>query len=299
MTSTLSRFCCPACGAALTPWLRELTLSDAVEIDASDTWLLPGGTFTRDDGPLQLRGPHLPKHPWLLAPIDEPWLRPHPDHMRTLGCCGMSFRPDLPNLTCPCGQEVGFGYRDCCNPHWYALHESVRREQTADPEPPPPVDEHLAKLRALVDGPLPPLAAWPPNNVHTFPGDLETWKQAPRLRDMGLWCGGGIEAPTLLLRSMQLPPATAFHIPIRWPQLVRSLVLGEQPWGTPRVPLTWQAHRTPAVASAPRTTATVQVSRADAAVLLTVRQDRDTWAVRISASRWRAAWTHLRRRVTG
>lgn len=297
MTSTLSRFCCPACGAALTPWLRELTLGEAAATHASGTWLLPGGTFVRRDGPLQPAGPALANHPWLLPPIDERWLRPHPDQARTIGCCGMNYRPDLPNLTCPCGQEVGFGHRDCCGPHWYALHQSVLREQTDDPAPLTALDGPLAQLRALVAGPLPAITAWPPNNKSTYPWDVDTWKAAPRLRDVGLHCGGGVEAPMLMLRSMQLPTGTALYVPIRWPQLVRSLVLAEEPWGTPAVPLTWQADHATPLSPGPRTTTTVQLTRSTTTVLVTVWQGHDTWAVRISASRWRSAWARLRRRA--
>lgn len=294
MQPRLSRFGCPRCAAPLTPWLRELTLPEARATLESETWMLPGGTFVHRDGALlagRLAVPVQGQYPWLLAPLGPAFLREHPEAVRTIGCCGLSFVPGLPNLVCPCGQEVGFGYRDCCNPHWYALHASVTVEQRDDPAPSGPPDERLAQARALVAGALPAVAAWPANRPHVEHADPSTWRAAPRLRDLGLQCGGGVESPLLMFRSTQLPRATALVVPIPWAQLVRFMVLAEEPAGCPDVPLTWQFGA--------RDAPTVQVARSGTTVLITVWQREHTWAVRISASRWRKAWMRLRRRAAG
>jgi hypothetical protein len=91
-----------------------------------------------------------------------------------------------------------------------------------------------------------------------------------------------------MLRSTPLPTATALVVPIPWPQLVRLLVLAEPPYGSPDVPLTWQAGHQDAP--------TVQVSCSGTTVLVTVWQREHSWAVRTSRSRWCAAWARLRRR---
>jgi hypothetical protein len=157
--STRSRFCCPRCNAALTPWSRALALADAVCLQGDQTWLVPAGWFVRRDSVL-LRGSSYfaagpPTFSWLFAPLTSWWLRTHPDPMRSIGCCGLaSYGPDAPNLVCACGHEVGLGYRDCIGPHWYALHESVVREDAADDAPPPAIAERLARARELVEAPI-------------------------------------------------------------------------------------------------------------------------------------------------
>lgn len=288
--SRSSRFCCPACGAALTPWLRELTLGEALAIRESRTWLLPGGTFAHRYGPLlrdSQAGPPMADYPWLLPPLGERWLRAHPDRGRWQGCCGMSYCVGQPNLVCPCGQEVGFGYRDCCNPHWYALHEAVVVEVADEPEPQPPWRERLARARARVDASLPEMTRWVPRGSGVYHGDASTWDEALRLVDVRLACGGGAAEPALMLASAQLPAGSALVLPIPWSQLARLLVLDEQPWGSPDVPLTWQRMGE----SVPH----VQVSQRGRTVLVTSWRGTESGAVRIDTGRWIRAWARLRR----
>ena len=282
-----SRFSCPRCNAALTPWLRALELADAVCLHTSQTWLVPAGWFVRRDSELlrgaDLRG-DLPTFPWLFAPLTSFWLRVHP--MRAFGCCGMAFSgPDAPNLLCACGHEVGIGHRDCIGPHWYALHESVVREDAVDDAPPAAIAQRLARARELVTASI-ARAAHAPREGSVIGLDISDWQKALHLADVQLECGGGIDDPALVIASPQLPEGARLSVPTPWCQLVRSLVLGEQPWGQLALPLTWKRERLEEQH--------VRLLRHKRRILLTVCGERTGWAVTMSSKAWKAAWARLR-----
>lgn len=282
-----SRFCCPSCGAALTPWLRELELAEAVNLSEDETWAVPGGWFVRRDAPL-LAGTYLAEgateYPWLLAPLSARWLRVHGELMRRVGCCGLSFG-GLPNLLCACGAEVAGGYGDCIGAHWYALLASVVREQAADGERPIDVATRLARARELAGAPIAAEGCTLPRAV-IYLDDPGSWGPALRLSDVRLGCGGGVGEPALVIESAQLPGGDALVLPIPWCQLVRLLVLDETPWADPQVPLTWKRGEGPQV----------QVARSEGRVLLTVWRRHESAAVTLDANRWTDAWADLRGR---
>lgn len=282
-----SRFCCPRCHAALTPWLRALELAEAACLRASQTWLVPAGWFLRRDSEL-LRGADLradlPTFPWLFAPLTRWWLHVHP--MRAGGCCGMAFTgPDAPNLLCACGHEVGIGYRDCIGPHWYALHESVVREDAVDEAPPVAIAEGLARARELVTAPI-TTAAHDPKGGSVIGLDTADWQEALHMSDIQLECGGGIDDPALVIASPQLPEGARLIVPIPWCQLLRPLVLGEQPWGELALPLTWKRERLEEER--------VRLLRRKRRILLTVWGKQKKWAVTMSPKAWKSAWARLR-----
>ena len=287
MQSTRSRFRCPRCGEALTPWLRALDLADAVCLQLCHTWLLPAGYFLQRESAL-LRGSYLaspPAFPWLFAPMTSWWLRVHPDRIRTSGCCGMNFVPGAPNLVCACGHEVGIGYKDCLGPYWYSLHESVVREDAADETPPRAIEERLARARERVEAPIPTTAYDPgKGSAGLF---VETWHEARNLSDVEVDYGGGIDAPALVITSPQLPVGATLIVPIPWCQLVRFLVLGEQPWGEVALPLSWKGDGLEEQQ--------VQLTRRKRRLLLTVwGPGQASWAVTISPKAWAAEWARLR-----
>lgn len=284
-----SRFCCPRCNAALTPWSRALELADAVCLQGSQTWLVPAGWFVRRDSTL-LRGADLredlPTFPWLFAPLSGWWLRTHPDPMRSVGCCGMAFSgPGAPNLLCACGHEVGIGHRDCIGPHWYALHESVIREDALDEAPPAAIAQRLAQARELVRAPM-TRVAHDPKGGSVIGLDTSDWHEALHLADVQLECGGGFDDPALVIASPQLPEGARLIVPIPWHQLVRPLVLAEQPWGEMALPLTWKSERSDEQH--------VRLLRRKRRILLTVWGKRTGWVVTISLKAWKAAWARLR-----
>lgn len=288
MSGSLSRFHCPQCDTVLTPWLRPLAIAEALCPQSSWTTLVPAEHFVHRDDPV-LRGqawPHLVDYPWRLAPLSERWMMHHPDIQRTIGCCGLSYRgPEHPNLVCACGEAVGLGYCDCCGPHWYALHASVRREEAEDEEMPLDLAAGLAHLRRICGGPAATIAATRDNNnvvLHDEPG---RWSAALRLTTLGLACGGGEADPELLLTSPQLPDGIPLVLPIPRGQLVRLIVLQSVPWGEPELPMTWQGDRS----GAPQ----VQVSRRDERVLVTLWPGQTVNAVTVPAAAWTAAWVQL------
>lgn len=217
MTPIRTRFRCPRCDKKLTPWSRALELADAVYLQGERTWLLPAGWFVRWDSEL-LRGAsmahRLPSFPWLFAPLTSFWLRVHPDPRRTVGCCGLAcFGPDVPNLLCACGHEVGLGYRDCCGPHFYSLHESVVREDAPDEAPPTAIPERLARARELLGATIPG-AAYDPGSRGVSSAFPETWHSAPLLHEVRLECGGGLDEPALGITSPQLPEGARLIVPL-------------------------------------------------------------------------------------
>jgi hypothetical protein len=283
------RFLCPRCRSALTPWLRELTLGEAICQRANATSLLPGGFFAHRDAPLFGDDffPPYESFPWLLAPLGEKWLAKHPDPARTVGCCGLAHHgEDKPNLRCPRGHDVGIGYRDCSGPHWYALHQEVERQSEPDPTPLADPAPKLDRARALVDHAPPPLAHFLGAGTDVFHDEPNQWLDALWLEAPSLECSGGQEAPSLVLRGKGLPDGQALFLPTPWPVLVRLLCLDEALWGSTDLPLTWQGHE-------PRT---INVSRYGDFVLLTVdRRDptgRDS--VVFDAAEWAGAWARLR-----
>jgi hypothetical protein len=283
----LRRFLCPRCGATLTPWLRALSLAEAQASFESRTWLVPGGWFLHCD---ELRAGAwdggLRAYPWLIAPLPPRWLRPHPDPLRSGGCCGMGFDEERPNLVCACGHEVGIGYRDCCNPQWYALREQVGQAELDDPAPPQGVAHGLARARAIVDGT--PVAAAPCTVGRGVDlDDPSSWSAAPRLHELRLSCSGGEADPVLAIESPELPAGAALVVPVPWVVLVRMIALGERPWGAPEVPLPWQSMR----AAAP----IVHLSGRRKVVLMTVwGPGAQASAVRFTAAAWAGAWARLR-----
>lgn len=283
----LSRFRCPRCDAAVTPWLRPLPTADALCPQSSHTWLLPAEHYLRHDDPHlhPHRSPKLADYPWCLPPLPGRWLEHHPDQQRTIGCCGLSYRgPDLPNLVCPCGEPIGLGYCDCCGPHWYALHRSVRHEQTDDDDPPPDLTAGLAHMQRLCAGPPSPLPAARDRLRTLCHDDTDDWRAALPLTTLDLTCSGGDADPELRLTSPQLPGPLVLPIPRG--QLLRLLVLQSVPWGDPDLPMTWQGDRHPA----PQ----VQVSRHADRILLTLWPGQSTAAITMPAAAWSAAWTRLR-----
>jgi hypothetical protein len=266
--------------------LRSLELAEALCPQADQNWLVPAGWFVRRDSPL-LHGVYLsppPTFPWLVAPLTSWWLDVHPDPMRTSGCCGLSFRPpDTPNLLCGCGHEVGIGYKDCIGPHWYALHESVVREDTVDDAPPLPISDRLGRMRERVEAPI-TWTAHNPGGRGAWFRDVTTWHEARHLGDIRVEVGGGIDAPMLVMTSPQLPEGSGLIVPIPWWQLVRHLVLAEQPWGEIALPLLWKTAQHQ-----------VHLTRRKRRLLLTLWEKGDAaWAVTISPKAWRAAWVRLR-----
>ncbi|WAS99101.1 hypothetical protein [Nannocystis punicea] len=285
-----SRFCCPRCGEALTPWVRRLELAEAVNLHDSHTWVLPSGWFVRRDSGL-LPAPHLSErpanYPWVFAPMSKWWLGVHSDPRRTVGCCGLaSYGPELPNLVCACGQEVGLGYRDCLGPYWYSLHESVVHEQEVDPDPPRGIAERLARLRERVAGPIARMGYDPGGRHASHQHDPPSWDATLRLAEVTLDCGGGVDEPALVIESQQLPAGAQLVVPLPWCQLVRLAALGEQPWAETESPLTWKHERR----GGPR----VCVSRRKRRVLLTAwGPGSASWAVTIAVRAWADAWARL------
>ncbi|PCC75464.1 hypothetical protein SAMN02745121_00003 [Nannocystis exedens] len=285
-----SRFRCPRCGEALTPWSRELELAEALNPFESQTWLLPSQWFVRRDHP-RLRdsylGGHPASYPWLFAPLTRWWLRVHPDPRRTAGCCGLACcGADLPNLVCACGLEIGLGYRDCAGPHWFALHETVVHEQAVDPTPPRSIAGRLARLRQRVGRPI-ARPGYDPGGRNAWHRERTTWNEALRLRAVTIDCGGGSEDPALVIESPQLPAGAQLVVPLPWCQLVRLVVLGEQPWAESESPLTWMS----GAREGPR----VCVSRYRRRVLLTAwGPGQASWAVTIEVRAWAEAWAGLR-----
>jgi hypothetical protein len=271
--------------------MRALALADAVCLQGAQTWLVPAGWFVRRDSELlrgaDLRG-HLPTFPWLFAPLTRWWLRLHPDPRRTVGCCGLNFfGADAPNLLCACGHEVGIGHEDCIGPHWYSLHESVVREDVADDAPPTALAERLARARELVEAPI-TRVSHDPKGGSVIGGDTYGWHTLLHLADVNLEYGGGIGDPALVIGSPQLPEGARLIVPIPWCQLVRPLVLAEQPWGELALPLEWESRGTDEQRLRAR------LSRRKRRILLTVWKKRTGWAVTISAKAWKAAWARLR-----
>lgn len=284
---SLSRFLCPRCDAALTPWLRPLPTADALCMTSSWTWLLPAEHYLhREDPRLGAPWNSFTDYPWLIPPQPERTIKHHPDGQRTIGCCGLSYRgPEHPNLVCACGEEIGIGYCDCCGPHWYALRASVRREESEEEDPTAELAAGLAHLRRICSGAATPMvAARDPNNV-VLHDDVESWPGARRLIEIGLACSGDEADPELLLTSPQLPDGLPLVLPIPWCQLVRLIVLQVTPWGEPELPMTWQGDRK----GAPQ----VQVSWRDGLVLLTLWPGQTVTAVTFPAAAWTAAWARL------
>lgn len=286
---TLRRFHCPRCDAALTPWLRELTLADALCTQESGTWLMPAGFFARRGTALLDAWPTAPfaAFPWLLAPQDERWIKPHPDMNRTIGCCGLSFRgEEFPNLVCPCGHEVGVGYRDCCGPHWYRLHESVVTRDSEDARPLRDLDARLARARQVVTSARPEREVFTSSATDAYAGDPSTWSGAPWLDDPSLTCTGGEPETTLVIEADGMPDGKAAFLPVPWPVIVRFVALEESPWGSPDVPLVWKRADGPEV----------HIARADDVVLCTAwtRRAEDNVAMVFDAAEWSAAWDRLR-----
>lgn len=281
-----SRFRCPRCGAALTSWLRELELADALNLHMSHTWSLPSRWFVRRDSPL-LRGSLLTEpasYPWLLAPSMK-WLRIHADGARTIGCCGLAhYGPELPNLVCACGHEIGLGYRDCIGPYWFSLHASVVREEAVDAAPLQRLAERLTGLRARVAGPV-ARTGYDPGGRGAWHHDTTTWDDATRLNEVALDCGGGVDDPAITITSPQLPAGAQLVVPLPWCQLVRLVVLCEKPWAETSSPLRWQNGEQPRVS----------VSRHRRRVLLTAWGKGDaSWAVTFEVRAWAGAWARLR-----
>lgn len=284
---SLSRFMCPRCDEALTPWLRPLPTAEALCMSSSWTWLLPAEHYLhREDPRLGAPWNSFSEYPWLLPPQPERQIKHHPDSQRTIGCCGLSYRgPEQPNLVCACGEVIGLGYCDCCGPHWYALHASVRREEVEEEDSTAELAAGLAHLRRICGGPATAVvAARDPNNgvLHDDPG---TWPVARRLTDIGLACSGGEADPELLLTSPQLPDGLPLVLPIPRGQLVRLIVLQSVPWGEPDLPMTWQGDRK----GAPQ----IQVSRRDERILVTLWPGQTVTAVTVPAAAWTAAWARL------
>ena len=284
------RFLCPRCRSALTPWVRELTLAEALSTRGDETWLLPGGFFASrdstifgDDPPTSVEG-----YPWLLPPTAKRWLATHPDFGRSGGCCGLGFRsPESPNLVCMRGHAVGIGYRECHGPQWYALDDNAVRQSEPDPHPLVDVGPKLARARALASRPPPPVEAFAGATTDVAHDAPDGWINALWLEAPALEAAGPEAAPTLVLRAKGLPEGGAVALAAPWPQLVRLLCLDETPWGSPDVPLTWKADGAPAV----------NVSRHDDLVLLTAarREQGGPIAFVFDADEWAGAWARLGR----
>ncbi|MBZ5712585.1 hypothetical protein [Nannocystis pusilla] len=283
------RFRCPRCDVPLTPRLQALELAEALCLQADQTWLLPAGWFVRRDDPM-LAGSYqaqvLPDYPWLLAPLPSRWVKLHPDPARVVGCCGLNWRPDAPNLVCRCGHEIGFGHGDCIGPHWYSLHASAVREEAVREARPPDYAGRLARARELVAAPItsPPHQ---PGRCLVMADEVPSWDQALHLAELELACGGGIDDPALVIASPQLPADARLVVRIPWCQLVRQLVLAEKPWAENELPLAWKSPRK----DAPQ----VELSRHRRRVLMTVwGPGGSEWAVTMSLSTWADAWARLR-----
>ncbi|HEU4408932.1 MAG TPA: hypothetical protein VFS43_26960 [Polyangiaceae bacterium] len=278
------RFLCPRCRSALTPWLRELALREA--LSARDaTWLLPGGFFAHRDA--ALFGDDVPTpaeaYPWLLAPLGERWLKAHPDLGRTTGCCGLSYRDEgRPNLICPRGHEVGLSYRECRGPHWYALSDEAERQSENDPRPLVDPGPKLARARSLAARPLPALAPFAGGAHEVRHDEPEGWLGALWLEAPSVECAGGEGAPSFVVRAKGLPADRALVLRAPWPQIVRLLCLDEPPWGSPDLPLVWND------AAAP----TVEISRHDELILLTTSAGEPSGGVALvfDANEWAGAW---------
>jgi len=242
-----------------------------------------------------LAGSHLAGltgYAWLFAPLSEWWLRVHSDPMRTVGCCGLNFYGlDKPNLLCACGLEIGIGHGDCIGPHWYALHESVVREDAVEAVQAPALEGRLARARARVAAPI-NLAAYDPGGRGTNADDPPSWGRALHLAELEVACGGGIDAPVLVIASPQLPADARLVVPIPWCQLVRFLVLAERPWGETTEPLTWKSVSAEAQH--------VRLSRRKRKVLMTVwGPGRAEWAVTMNPLAWASAWARPHDGVAG
>lgn len=290
------RFLCSRCRSALTPWLRELTLRDALSA-RDETWLLPGGFFAHrdaavfgDDVPTPAEG-----FPWLLAPLGERWLKAHPDLGRSTGCCGLSYRDeDSPNLVCPRGHDIGLSYRECHGPHWYALYEDAERQSENDPKPLANPGPKLERARALTarslaelaaSGSRPELAAFGGGGNDVLHEEPNGWLDALWLEAPAIECAGGEEAPSLVIRAKGLPEGRALYLRTPWSQIVRLLCLDETPWGSPDVPLVWKNGDAP----------TVNISRNDDLVLLTTSAGEPSGQVALvfDANEWASAWTRV------
>ncbi len=282
------RFLCHRCGSALTPWLRQLALREALAPQADETWLLPGGFFAhRDDAALGDEVSDAPDNfPWLLAPLGKRWLPTHPDLSRATGCCGLTFASATkPNLVCVRGHDVGLGRRECRGQQWYALNEDVTHQSERDPAPPGDVAPKLARARALVARPLPPLEAFGGDARAADHEAPEGWLDALWLEAPSLDCGGGEAAPSLVLRAKGLPAGQAVVLPMPWAQLVRLLCLDEAPWGSTDVPLVWKGGEGPAVS----------VSRHDDLVLVSAAgaEPGARLSLVFDAAEWSKAWARL------
>jgi hypothetical protein len=281
------RFLCPRCRSALTPWLREFTLREALSA-RDETWLLPGGFFANrdaavfgDDVPTSAEG-----YPWLLAPLGERWLKAHPDLGRTTGCCGLTYRDEeSPNLVCPRGHEVGLGHRECRGPHWYALDGELEQQSERDPKPIADPGPRLERARALVARPAPELAPFAGGAHDIRHDEPEGWIGALWLEAPSIECAGGEAAPSLVLRAKGLPADRALFLRTPWPQIVRLLCLDETPWGSPDVPLVWRDGDAPAV----------NLSRHDDLILLTTREGEPSGRVAVvfDAAEWAGAWARV------
>lgn len=285
---TRHRFLCPRCRSALTPWLRELTLPEALCVQGDETWLLPGGFFALrdavvfgDGAPTSFDG-----FPWLIAPLAKRWMPPHPDLSRSTGCCGLRFQSeDKPNLVCMRGHDVGISYRECRGPHWYAIGEFTEQQTERDPHPLVDLEAKRARVRTLVDRPLPGFTAFAERTSNVDHETPDGWLDALWLEAPVLTYGGGQANPTLVLQAKGLPADRAVIMPTPWVQLLRLLCLDETPWGAPEAPLTWKSSGGPVI----------NVSRHEDFVLLTVAEIGASGRLAhvFDAAEWTSAWARL------
>ncbi|AWT45680.1 MULTISPECIES: hypothetical protein [Streptomyces] len=88
--------------------------------------IVPGGPWLSDErGFLLADGP---RGTYVLHPLDVPDLAPHPDPVRSAGCCGATpYRG--PNRLCPCGAEAAVESSECTG-DWETrlLPDAVRLE---------------------------------------------------------------------------------------------------------------------------------------------------------------------------
>lgn len=127
-------FHCAACGIPVTAEVELLAeLPEERYRDADDREepgvTVPRGSYAIDPDPFgapyvvpeqplpppapaNCRVPGGPQGTLVLHPDDGLDLRPHPEHRRSVGCCGSSG-VDGRNLVCRCGGEIGTLVGDC------------------------------------------------------------------------------------------------------------------------------------------------------------------------------------------
>jgi hypothetical protein len=228
-----SVFGCASCGQAWTPPLRRLP----AWIEQDGRWDVcsdsPVGTWSLRPEP---RG--RPGCPVALNLENAPGLLIHPEVQRSIGCCGISYREQKPNLLCPCGAEAAYRLSDgdhcnhaafvaatpletieCDEPDDATLlaRFTSRREATALALPDAGMDAIPRHLRVIADG--------------LWNDDLQTPALFPALSRCSMQVSG-LEVRLALDGLWIRPP---------WPdgERDRAIALGVLPRGRADDPLSW------------------------------------------------------------